>query len=342
MTGAPVTATLADLAIRFGCEVAGDPEATVSHVATLRDAGPGALSFLANPRYAEYLPTTAATAVVVAPDDDDPRTPASRLIHPDPYGTYAAIAAVLYPGPALKAGCHPTASVDATADVADDAEVGPYAVIGPGARVATACRIGAHCVVGEGARIGAGTWLAAGVILGERVVVGERCRFQSGAVIGSDGFGFAPGKEGWRRVPQVGTVIVGDDVDIGANTTIDRGAIDDTVIGNDVKLDNLVQIAHNVRIGAHTAMAAQCGIAGSTVIGERCLFAGHSGAVGHISICPGVIVSGKTMVTKDITEPGQYGAGLPAMPMSLYRRVVARIRQLDKLASRIAALEKNR
>ena len=185
-----------------------------------------------------------------------------------------------------------------------------------------------------------GTWLAPRVSILAGVEIGARCRIQSGAVIGSDGFGFAPGAEGWRRVPQVGTVRVGDDVDIGANTTIDRGAIDDTIIGDDVKLDNMVQIAHNVRIGPHTAMAAQCGIAGSTEIGARCLFAGHSGTVGHIRVCDGVTVSGKTMVTKDITEPGQYGAGLPAMPMALYRRVVARVRQLDKLAARIAALEK--
>ncbi|MEM8982235.1 MAG: UDP-3-O-(3-hydroxymyristoyl)glucosamine N-acyltransferase [Pseudomonadota bacterium] len=334
--------SLADLAIQFGCELIGDPDATVTHVATLSDAGAGALSFLANPRYGDFLATSAATAVIVRPSDAATDGPSNRLVHADPYATYAAMAQHLYPGPALRAGVHASAYVDSTASVDPSAEVGPGVVIGAGAAVGANCRIGANCVIGDGASLGANSALSPNVTLADSVVLGMRCRVQSGAVIGSDGFGFAPTSDGWRRVPQVGSVQIGDDVDIGANTTIDRGAIGDTVIGDDVKLDNLVQIAHNVRIGAHTAMAAQCGIAGSTVIGERCLFAGHSGAVGHVTICDGVIVNGKTMVTKDITKPGAYGAALPAMPISDYRRVVARIRQLDKLAARVAALVKHR
>ncbi|MEM1261858.1 MAG: UDP-3-O-(3-hydroxymyristoyl)glucosamine N-acyltransferase [Pseudomonadota bacterium] len=333
---------MADLAIQFGCELIGDPDATITHVATLSEAGVGGLSFLANPRYASDLASSGATAVIVSPGDADAKGPANRLIHADPYGIYAAIAQRLYPGPALQSGIHASATVDPTASVATSAEIGPGVVVGAGASVGENCRIGANTVIGAGASIGTGTALAANVTVAESVVLGERCRVQSGAVIGSEGFGFAPTSDGWRRVPQVGTVRVGDDVDIGANTTIDRGAIGDTVIGDDVKLDNLVQIAHNVRIGAHTAMAAQCGIAGSTVIGERCLFAGHSGAVGHVTICDGVIVNGKTMVTKDISEPGAYGAALPAMPLSDYRRMVARVRQLDKMATRVAELAKHR
>ncbi len=334
--------SVGELAVRLGCELIGSPDTRITHVATLGDAGPGALSFLANPRYAEYLGATRASAVILAPANADDTTAASRLVHPDPYGTYARAAAWLYPGPSRVPGCHASADVAAGASVAADAEVGAFVTIGEGSTIASGARIGAGTRIGRDVTIGANTSIAANVCIADRVAIGERCRIQSGAVIGSDGFGFAPGKDGWTRVPQVGGVRIGDDVDIGANTTIDRGAIDDTVIEDDVRLDNLVQIAHNVRVGAHTAMAAQCGIAGSTVIGERCMFAGQSGAVGHVRICADVVISGKTMVTKDINEPGQYGSALPHMPMATYRRVIARIRQIDKLVARVAGIEKNK
>ena len=330
--------SLGELALRLGCELKGDPQHEVAAVDTLANAGAGALSFLANPAYRKWLPDTRAGAVICT-SEAAAECPVNALIHADPYRKYAEAAALLYPEPAATGARHSTAVVADDATISPSADIGAHAAIGTGCVLGERVRIGPGCVLGEGVAIGDDTRLFANVSVGAGARIGRRCRIQSGAVIGSDGFGFAPGAEGWRRVPQVGSVQIGDDVDIGACTTIDRGAIGDTIIGDDVKLDNLVQIAHNVSIGAHTAMAAQVGIAGSTTIGERCLFAGHSGAVGHVTICDGVIVSGKGMITKDITEPGQYGSALPAEEMRQYRRTVARIRQLDKMAERLKKLE---
>ncbi len=337
MTGA---IQLGQLALDFGCELAGDPDVAVTHVGTLASAGPESLAFLANPHYEKYLAKTGATCVVLAPALA-PKCPTNALIHDDPYLIYAQIAGRLHPASAAVAGVHASANVASDAVVHESAEIGPGVVLGARVSIGSSCVIGAGSVVEAGAQIGSGSRLVANVFVGRDCKVGQRCVLAAGSVVGSDGFGYAPSADGWVTVPQVGTVRLGDDVEVGANTCIDRGAIGDTIIEDGVKIDNLVQIAHNVRVGAHSAMAAQVGIAGSTTIGKNCLFAGHSGAVGHVNICDGVIVSGKTMVTRNIDEPGQYGAALPAMPMKLYRRVVARIRQLDKLAQRVSGLEKN-
>jgi UDP-3-O-[3-hydroxymyristoyl] glucosamine N-acyltransferase len=200
--------------------------------------------------------------------------------------------------------------------------------------------VGAGCFVGPGCRLGPSTRLHANVTLVEDVRMGARCIVHPGAVIGSDGFGNARGSEGWIKVPQVGGVLIGDDVEIGANTTIDRGAIEDTVIENGVRLDNLIQIAHNVRIGEHTAMASLSGVSGSTVIGKRCMFAGQTGVVGHIRICDDVVIGGATMVSKDIREPGFYTASFPAEKDRDWKRKVARFRRLEELARRVAGLER--
>ncbi len=334
-----MSATLGELALEFGCELQGDPATVVTRVATLSNADSDSLSFLANPQYVKHL-ASASAACVVLREEHAASCPVAALIHADPYRIYAGIAAILHPERAVNPSVHPSASIAHDATIDAGAEIGPNVVIDNGASIGRGAVIGANSSIGRNVVIGADTRLFPNVSIYPSVRIGERCRIQSGAVIGSDGFGFAPGKDGWRRVPQVGSVVIGDDVDVGAASTIDRGAIDDTVIGNGVRIDNLVQIAHNVKIGDHSALAAQTGIAGSTTIGRHCLFAGQSGSVGHVSICDGVVVSGQTMVTKSISEPGQYGAGIPAMEMSLYRRVIARFRQLDKIATRIATLEK--
>ncbi|HLU06791.1 MAG TPA: UDP-3-O-(3-hydroxymyristoyl)glucosamine N-acyltransferase [Woeseiaceae bacterium] len=333
-------ASLGELATRFGCELVGDPASAVTHVATLANAGPQALSFLANPAYRDELAKTRAGAVVVRPEDAD-ACPVAALISRDPYLTYAYIAGVLHPPPTIAPGVHASAIVSPSASIADSAWVGALAVVGEDAVVGEAVSIGPGAVVGPRCRIGAATRIHAKVTLVEDVRIGRRCIVHPGAIIGCDGFGNARSDTGWLKVPQVGGVEIGDDVEIGANTTIDRGAIDDTVIGNGVRLDNLIQIAHNVRIGEHTAMAAFSGVSGSTVIGKRCMFAGQSGVVGHINICDDVVIGGATMVSKDIREPGFYTASFPAEKDRDWKRKVARFRRLDELVRRVARLEKN-
>ena len=333
-------ASLGELATRFGCELVGDPATAVTHVATLANAGPQSLSFLANPAYRDGLAITRAGAVLVRPEDAD-ACPVAALISRDPYLTYAQIAAVLHPPPSFPPGIHASAVVSPSAHIADTASVGPLVVICEHAAVGEGASIGPGAVVGPRCSVGRATRIHANVTLAEDVRIGERCIVHPGAVIGCDGFGNARSDTGWLKVPQVGGVVIGDDVEIGANTTIDRGAIDDTVIGNGVRLDNLIQIAHNVRIGEHTAMAALTGVSGSTVIGKRCMFAGQSGIVGHISICDDVVIGGATMVSKDIREPGFYTASFPAEKDRDWKRKVARFRRLDELVGRVARLEKN-
>jgi UDP-3-O-[3-hydroxymyristoyl] glucosamine N-acyltransferase len=332
-------ASLGDLATRFGCELVGDPRSAVTHVATLANAGPQSLSFLANPAYRAELSRTRAAAVVLRAEDVD-ACPVPALISRDPYETYARIAGVLHPPAPFAGGIHETAVVSATAEVSGSAHIAAHVVVGDGATVADGAYVGPGSVVGPRCRIGAATRLHANVTLVEDVTIGRRCIVHPGAVIGCDGFGNARSDTGWIKIPQIGGVQIGDDVEIGANTTIDRGAIDDTIIENGVRLDNLIQIAHNVRIGEHTAMAALTGVSGSTVIGKRCMFAGQSGIVGHISICDDVVIGGATMVSKDIREPGFYTASFPAEKDMDWKRKVARFRRLGDLARRVARLEK--
>lgn len=333
-------ARLGDLATRFGCELVGDPAAVVTHVATLANAGPEALSFFANPAYRSRLQNTAAGAVVLGPSDAD-SCPVAALLAEDPYATYARIAGLLHPFEPLPPGMHASAVVDPSAEVAASAHVAAHAVIGPESVVNEHVAIGANTVVGPRCRIGTHTVLHPNVTLVQDVSIGERCIVHPGAVIGSDGFGNARGDTGWIKVPQIGGVSIGNDVEIGANTTIDRGAIEDTVIEDGVRLDNLVQIAHNVRLGEHTAMASLSGISGSTIVGKRCMFGGQSGVVGHISICDDVVVGGATMISKDIREPGFYTGSFPAEKDRDWKRKVARFRRLDELARRVHKLEED-
>ena len=324
-----MSVSLAELAVRFGCQLRGDPEIRVDHVATLRAAGPAAVSFLSNRQYRPVLACTRAGAVLLGADDAD-ACPTAALVCDNPYATYARVATLLHPVAAAEPGVHPSAVVDPGAELADSVSVGPLAFVGNGARLGERVVVGPGCVVEAGASIGADTCLKSRALVGAKVLLGRRCVLHQGAVVGADGFGIARAEDGWIKVPQLGSVRIGDDVEVGANSTVDRGAIEDTVIGDDVRLDNLIQVGHNVLIGAHTAIAAGTAIAGSTRIGENCLIAGHVGIVGHIEIVDGVTITAKALVTRSIRTPGVYSGKLPAQEAGQWRRSVGRFRQLGR------------
>jgi UDP-3-O-[3-hydroxymyristoyl] glucosamine N-acyltransferase len=334
-----MAATLDELASRYACRVRGDGSTVVSRVATLESATPQAVSFLANPLYRSALASTTAGAVVLS-EAMSAECPVACLISDNPYARYAEIAAFLHPAPAVVPGIDATASIAATAEIAPTAAIGPKAVIGPEAKIAAGATIGAGTVVAPGSTVGADSRLAPNVSVLERVRIGARCIIHPGVVIGADGFGFAQDGGRWIKVPQLGGVVIGDDVEIGANTTIDRGTIEDTVIEDGVKLDNLIQIAHNVRVGAHTVMAAMSGAAGSTTIGRRCMVGGGVVMTGHLSICDDVLFTFRSVVTKSVTEPGTFGGSLQATEASKWRRNAARFRQLDAMHKELNALKR--
>jgi UDP-3-O-[3-hydroxymyristoyl] glucosamine N-acyltransferase len=248
------------------------------------------------------------------------------------------MAALLHPLPVAVPGVHVSAVVDARATVSPSASIGANVVIEAGASIGERVVVGPGCVVMQDARVDADTRLIANVTLCQGVSLGERCFVHPGVVIGSDGFGLAPDQGEWLKVPQVGSVRIGNDVEIGANTTIDRGAIGDTVIGDGVKMDNHIQIAHNVKVGAHTAMAAQSGIAGSTTVGERCMIGGQVGIAGHITICDDVVLTGKSFASSSIRKPGYYSSGLPIDESARFRKNAARFYQLDELVRQVRRL----
>ncbi len=330
---APPAFTLREIVARLGGEALGEVSAPLTGVATLDSAGPGEIAFLANPRYRGRLATTAAGAVILGPGDRDAGT-MPRIVSDNPYAYYARTVALFHPEPAAVPGIDPGAHVDPSAQVAKSAEIGPFVAIGARARIGENVRIGAGSVVGEGAAIGADTRLHPRVTIYAGCTLGERCIVHSGAVIGADGFGMARDAGRWLKIPQVGAVRVGDDVEIGANTTIDRGALDDTVIGEGVKLDNQIQIGHNCVIGAHTVIAGCTGISGSVTVGRDCMIGGGAGLVGHITICDHVTISGMTLVTKSITQPGTYTSGLPFMPHAEWLRNAAQLRRLERISWR--------
>ena len=335
-----MSASLGELAVKFGVELVGDPAATVSRVATLANADSESLSFFANKAYRDQLRQTTAAAVLVHPDDAKD-CPVNALLADDPYLAYARIADVLCPLPDLAAGIHNSAVISSSASVSDSAQVSANVVIDDDCVIGDQVFVGPGVVIGPRCTINDGTRLLANATLVQDVEIGERCIVHPGAVIGSDGFGNAKSDSGWVKVPQFGGVRIGNDVEIGANTTIDRGALEDTVIENGARLDNLIQIAHNVRIGEHTAMAAHAAVAGSTDIGKRCLIAGRAGIAGHLSICDDVAIGGATMISKNINEPGFYLASFPAEKHRDWKRKVARFRRLDSLAQRVSDLEKS-
>jgi UDP-3-O-[3-hydroxymyristoyl] glucosamine N-acyltransferase len=334
-----MSVSLGELAVRFGCELRGDPDTRVDGIAALADAHARAISFLAHPRYRRELAHTRAAAVVLEASVAA-ECPVASLVCENPHATYARMAAWLHPLPAVIPGIHPSAIIGAEARVDPSAHVGPFALIGAGAEIGARAFIGPHCIVAAGVRVGEDSRLIGRVTLGERVTLGPRVLVHAGAVVGSDGFGFASERGAWIKVPQLGGVKIGADVEIGANTTIDRGAIGDTVIEEGVKLDNQIQIAHNVRIGAHSVLAACVGISGSVTLGRRCMVGGAVGFAGHQSICDDVTITGYSLVTHSITRPGVYSSGIPTEEAGAWRRIVARLKRLDSWAARLAAVER--
>ena len=330
--------TLGEIAEKLGGEIVGDPGVRVDRVATLENAGPGTIAFLANARYVKQLPATRAAAVILA-REHCATAPASCIVHPNPYAYFARVSALLTPPRNAEPGIHPAAIVDSTARIDPGAEIGAYSVISKGVQVGAGSVIGPGTSLGEEVRVGRDCRLHAGVAIYAGCTLGDRVVTHSGVVVGADGFGIAFDEDRWVKVPQVGGVRIGDDVEIGANTTIDRGAIDDTVIEDGVKLDNQIQIAHNVHIGAHTAIAACTGIAGSVRIGRYCRIGGAVGIAGHVTIADHVEISGHTSITKSIEEAGVYSGVYPFEANRAWRRNAAQLRHLAEMARRVAALE---
>ncbi|MDD3884743.1 MAG: UDP-3-O-(3-hydroxymyristoyl)glucosamine N-acyltransferase [Gallionella sp.] len=330
---------LGDIAARLGGRVIGDAGTRVEAVATLEHAGPQHISFLTNSKYRAQLAATAAAAVILGEDDAD-ATSLPRIISENPYAYFAKVSGLLNPLPSVPAGIHPSAVVAADADIHPSASIAATAVIGARARIGAESIVGEGCVVGEGTRIGSRARLYPNVTIYHGCVIGDDFIAHSGVVIGSDGFGFAMEAGRWIKIPQVGRVVIGNDVEVGANTTIDRGALDDTVIEDGVKLDNQIQIAHNVRIGAHTAIAGCVGIAGSASIGRYCRIGGSAGILGHLQIADHVEISSFTLIGKSIREAGSYSGIYPFSPNDDWRRNAVHLRHLDGMAKRLKALEK--
>lgn len=331
--------TLSELVNGLDIKLQGDPNCEITGVATIQQAGPGHITFLTNPLYRKYLETTQASAVILAePDAALCRT--NALISRYPYYTYAKIAEYFDVRPVSQAGIHPTAVIGEGVEIDPTASIGPNVVIGRGTRIAANVKIGANCVIGDDVDIGEGSQLDANVTIYFNVKLGNRVRLASGVVVGSDGFGFANHQRTWHKVPQVGSVEIGDDVDVGANTTIDRGAIENTIIEKGVKLDNLIQVGHNVKIGENTIIAGCTGIAGSTTIGKNCMIGGATCFAGHITVTDNVMMSGLTTVTKSVTEPGHYASGIVgAVPNHEFLKNNARFNRLETLMDRVKNLE---
>ncbi len=334
-----MSATLAELVARFGGELVGDGARRIVQVAPLDRATPDEIGFVAQSKYLAQLAGTRAGAVILPPDARD-ASDLPRILTPHPYLYFARVSALLNPVPRPPVGVHASATVAPDAVVAPDASIGPGAVIGAGATIGARTAVGANCVVGEGARIGEDCLLHANVTVYHRCEIGDRAILHSGCVIGSDGFGFAPSEGAWEKIPQIGRVRVGNDVEIGACTTIDRGALEDTVIEDGVKLDNLIQVAHNVVIGAHSAIAACTGIAGSAKIGRHCTIGGAAMIFGHIEIADGTRISTNTLITKSLPRAGTYTSALPFSEHEVWQKNAVHMRNLDKLVKRVKELEK--
>ncbi len=336
-------ATLREIAAQLGGELIGNADHRIDRIGSLATATSSTISFVANPRYASQLAATQAGCVIVGPAlRDAAAARGAAIVTADPYLSYARLTqwwVARERGPTLP-GVHASAIVHASAHIAPSASVGALAVIEAGATVGEGAVIGPHCVVGAQARVGAHTRLAARVTLAPGCSVGDRCIVHSGVVIGADGFGFAPTEGRWEKIEQLGAVRIGNDVELGANTCIDRGALDDTVIEDGVKLDNLVQIGHNVRVGAHTAMAGCAGVAGSAVIGAHCTIGGGAVVLGHLSLADHVHISAASVVMRSIRQPGQYSGVFPIADNASWEKNAATLRQLHALRDRLRALEK--
>ena len=336
-------ATLGEIALAIGGELVGDADVRVDRIAPLLTAGSDSISFLSNPRYVAQLADTRAACVIVGPAAREAAVAhGAAIVLDDPYLGFARLTqwwAARSRRPAVS-GVHPLACVEPGARLHPSACVSAFAFIGEGAVVEEGAEVGAHTVVGAQAHVGAHTVLKPRVTLSEGCRIGARGLVHSGAVIGADGFGFAPSQGRWEKIEQLGAVRIGDDVEIGANTCIDRGALDDTVLEDGVKLDNLVQIGHNVHIGAHTAMAGCVGVAGSARIGRHCTAGGGAIILGHLEIVDHVHVTAATVITRSILKPGQYSGLFPFDDNASWEKNAATLRQLHQLRDRLRALEK--
>jgi UDP-3-O-[3-hydroxymyristoyl] glucosamine N-acyltransferase len=333
--------TLEDLSRQLGAELRGDGDIRVCRVATLATGDGASLGFFSDHKYRADLARTRAAAVILA-ERNLALCPVAALVTPDPHLAFARAARLLHPPSAVVGGRHASAVIAESARIDPSAWIGPTAVVEADAEIGPRVFVGPGCIVGAGCRVGEDSRLVARVTLCEGTEVGRRALIHPGAVIGREGFGFAKDGDRWLRVPQLGQVRLGDDVEIGANTTVDRGALGDTVIEDGAKLDNLIQIGHNCRIGENTAMAACSGISGSTQIGRNCTIAGAVGMAGHLHIGDNVHFTGMAMVTRSFADPGLYSSGIPAMPNMEWRRNAARFRHLDELARRVKRLEEGR
>ncbi len=331
------TFPLGEIARRLQLKLHGPEGICIRGVCALQDGRRDCIAFLANSAYEQYLSDTRAGAVILTPDKVG-SCPVPALEAGDPYLAFARAAKLFQSQPEAQSGTHSSACVSAKARVSDGAAIGPQCTVAAGAIIEAGAVLGPGCTVAEDCHIGRDSCLVARVTLCRGVCLGARVVIQPGAVVGGRGFGLARDEGRWVDVPQLGGVRVGDDVEIGANTTIDRGALEDTLIGEGVKLDNQIQIGHNVSIGAHTAIAGCTGIAGSTRIGRHCMIGGHVGISGHIEIADGVVLAGKAMVTKSITRSGVYASGLPVSSAAKWRRQIARIRRLDKMEKKLKNL----
>lgn len=330
--------SLSQLAQSVGVELHGDPDCVIDRVDTIQDGSEGSICFLANRKYLKHLSGMQASAVIL---DQQflPQCKTNALISNNPYLTYARVASLLYPQLEIVGGVHPTAVVADDAEIDSTASIGACCVIEKGARIGSEVHIEPGCVVGRDVVIGEKCQIKANVTLCSDTEIGARVVIHPGAVIGSDGFGNANDQGQWEKVPQVGKVVIEDDVEIGSNTTVDRGAIRDTIIRQGARLDNQIQIAHNVQIGEHTAIAGCAGIAGSTVVGRYCTLGGGVGVSGHLDIGDNVHFSAQSFVTRSFKEPGYYSGNVPAVPNGDWRKTIARLRHLDEMAKRVKALE---
>ena len=333
------TYRLEDIVTRFGGSVLGNAAVSINQIATLDSANADQIAFLANSKYRAQLDTTRAGAVILSLADAD-ATIIPRIVCDNPYAYFAKLSALLNPLPRAVAGIHPSAIVAKSANISSGAQIDAHVVIGEGAQIGDHCVIMAGCNIGAGVVIGERALLYPRVVIYHDCVLGNNVIAHSGVVIGADGFGIAMEEGRWLKIPQIGRVVIGNDVEIGANTTIDRGALDDTVIEDDVKLDNQIQIAHNVRVGAHTAIAGCVGIAGSTTIGRYCRIGGSAGILGHLQVADYVEISSFTLVGKSIKERGSYCGIFPFSTTRAWRKNAAQVRHLDELADRVKQLER--
>ena len=330
---------LSEIVARLGGKVLGDSETEIFQVATLEKAAPGNIAFLANAKYRKQLADSRASAVIVA-ESDAGLTGLPRIVAANPYSYFAKLSALLNPLPAMPQGIHPTAVIGAGAVIAPDAHIGAHVSIGASASIGAGTVVMAGCVIGERTSVGAQCLLYPNVTIYHDCAIGRQVILHAGVVIGADGFGIAMDEGRWLKIPQIGRVVIGDQVEIGANTTVDRGALDDTVIEEGVKLDNQIQVAHNVHIGAHTAIAGCVGIAGSATIGKYCRIGGSAGILGHLQIADNVEIASFTLIGKSITEAGSYAGVYPFSKNDEWRNNAVHLRHLGELVKRIKVMEK--